>query len=126
MPTANVQLRRYRSPLNGVFAVVARASCGGDLQSSESKAEAVLQGVANVGVRPTVSGDSKPILEVHLFDFDGDLYGRHLQVEFLAKLRNEQKFDSIDRLKAQIYHDIERAHNYFAGLSECGGAAPTI
>lgn len=106
VPTANVQLRRYRSPLNGVFAVKA---CVG---------EQCWQGVANVGVRPTVGGATKPILEVHLFDFAGDLYGKNMVVEFVHKLREEQKFDSIDLLKAQIYRDIDDAKAYFfAGVS---------
>lgn len=102
VPTANVKLRRYRSPLQGVFAV--KATVGGESWN----------GVANVGVRPTVDGDSKPILEVHLFDFSGDLYGSSMVVEFIHKLREEQKFDSIDLLKAQIYRDMDDAKVFFA------------
>ena len=105
VPTANVQLRRYRSPLQGVFAVKA-------MVAGES-----WNGVANVGVRPTVDGDSKPILEVHLFDFNGDLYGSNMIVEFVHKLREEQKFDSIDLLKAQIYRDMDDAKVFFAEAS---------
>ncbi len=105
VPTANVKLRRYRSPLQGVFAV--KATVG----------EESWNGVANVGVRPTVDGDSKPILEVHLFDFAGDLYGSNMVVEFIHKLREEQKFDSIDLLKAQIYRDMDDAKAFFAGAN---------
>ncbi len=109
-PTANVHLRRYRSPLGGVFAVKATLS-GGEQYV----------GVANVGVRPTVDGKGKPLLEVHLFDFSGDLYGKLINVEFKAKLRDEQRFASLDELKAQIQRDIQRAKNYFAsgGVGNC-------
>lgn len=103
VPTANVQLKRYRSPLNGVFTVTVSLDDGQQFN-----------GVANVGVRPTVAGDSRPLLEVHIFDFDGDLYGRSINVSFCSKLRSEQKFDSIEQLKLQIEHDITQAKAYFA------------
>ena len=102
VPTANVLLKRYRSPLSGVFAVTIQ------LPSGEN-----LRGVANVGVRPTVDGDSKPLLEVHIFDFDGDIYGSCIRVCFCTKLRDEQKFSSIDVLKQQIERDISDARTYF-------------
>lgn len=102
VPTANVHLRRYRSPLQGVFAVKAHL-CDG---------RAIL-GVANVGVRPTIGTKIKPILEVHLLDFDENLYGKRTNIEFLHKLREEQKFASFDELKQQIYGDIEHARAYF-------------
>ncbi len=102
-PTANVHLRRYRSPLGGVFAVEVTLPSGGQYV-----------GVANVGVRPTVDGTGKPLLEVHLFDFSGDLYGKLINVEFKAKLRDEQRFASLDELKAQIQRDIQQAKIYFA------------
>jgi riboflavin kinase/FMN adenylyltransferase len=102
VPTANIQLRRYRSPLHGVFAVTAELDDG-----------QCYRGVANVGVRPTVQGDKKPILEVHLFDFDRDIYGARIRVEFHHKLREEQKFASVDELRAQLLCDIEQAKNYF-------------
>jgi riboflavin kinase/FMN adenylyltransferase len=104
VPTANVRLRRYRSPLNGVFAV--RLQLVGE--------EHWLPGVANVGVRPTVGGETRPILEVHLLDFHGHLYGREVEVRFDKKLREEQKFPSLDALKIQIYNDIEQAKSFFA------------
>lgn len=103
VPTANVQLCRYRSPLSGVFAVSTYLPDG-----------RVVNGVANVGMRPTVGGLKKPILEVHIFDFDEDLYGQDLAVEFKHKLRNEKKFDSLDQLKEQIYRDRDTAKQWFA------------
>lgn len=102
VPTANVQLRRYRSPLHGVFAVTARRTDGRDYP-----------GVANVGVRPTVSGSPRPILEVHLLDFSGDLYGEHIEVIFHRKLREEEKFDSVERLREQLQVDIQQADRFF-------------
>ena len=101
VPTANVHLRRYRSPLAGVFAVDVTV-CGQRLQ-----------GVANVGVRPTVGGLPKPILEVHLLDFSGDLYGQQMSVVFRHRLRDEQKFASLDALREQILADIDQARAWF-------------
>ncbi len=103
VPTANVQLRRYRSPLSGVFAVSVELADG-----------CIVNGVANVGVRPTVGDIVKPILEVHLLDFEGDIYGEMIAVEFKTKLREEQKFDSVELLKKYIYQDIDDAKNYFS------------
>ncbi len=97
-PTANVHLHRFRSPLSGVF-VVTTTLANGD----------VVSGVANVGVRPTVCGDTKPILEVHLFDRNDDLYGQQICVEFKHKLREEQRFDSVEALRLQIHQDIRQA-----------------
>lgn len=102
-PTANIQLRRLRSPLSGVFAVQV-AGVGDEL----------LPAVANVGVRPTVGDLKKAILEVHVLNFDGDLYRRNIRVLFREKLRNEIKFDSLDALREQIARDIEQARNYFS------------
>ena len=102
VPTANVHLRRYRSPLQGVFAVKAHLPDGTQVY-----------GVANVGVRPTIGEKIKPILEVHLLDFDQNLYGLRVNIEFISKLREEKKFASIDDLKQQIYADIECAQKYF-------------
>lgn len=102
VPTANVQLHRYRSPLSGVFAVMARLADG-----------RLCEGVANVGVRPTIGGEAHPILEVHLFDFDENLYGQELAVEFKHKLREEKKFDSLDELRNQIYADRDQAKAWF-------------
>ena len=102
VPTANVDLRRYRSPLHGVFAVTAVFKDG-----------AQVQGVANVGVRPTVNGLKKPLLEVHLFNFSRDIYGAVIDVIFHHKLRDEQKFGSLDELKAQLQTDIQQAKAFF-------------
>ncbi len=97
-PTANVHLHRYRSPLSGVFVVKTL------LESGEK-----LPGVANVGVRPTVTGDTKPILEVHLFDRNDDLYGQVITVEFVHKIREEKRFESVEYLRQQIQKDIQQA-----------------
>jgi riboflavin kinase/FMN adenylyltransferase len=100
--TANVRLHRVVSPLRGVFAVRAYG-LGAD----------ALDGIANVGTRPTVDG-SYCVLEVHLFDFDADIYGRYLDVEFCEKLREEKKFESFEALKRQIETDVEQARKFFS------------
>jgi len=102
VPTANVDLRRYRSPLHGVFAVTVTFVDG-----------EVVQGVANIGVRPTVDGSKKPLLEVHLFDFGRSIYGAVIDVVFKRKLRDEQKFASLDELKTQLQTDIAQARDFF-------------
>ena len=96
-PTVNLPLRRRVSPLHGVFLV--RVAGAGPVPR---------WGAASVGTRPTVGG-SKARCEVHLLDFDGDLYGRRLQVEFHARLRDEWRFDSLDALRVQIGRDVEQA-----------------
>ncbi len=102
-PTANVQLNRYRAPLSGVYAVL--------VQVEGSAAQ--YRGAANVGVRPTVGDLIRPILEVHLLDFDQNLYGRRINVEFLYNIRDEQKFTSVDHLVSNIRVDIEKITNWF-------------
>lgn len=99
-PTANVQLKRKRVPLRGVYLV-----------STEIDGK-TWPGVANIGVRPSVAGDGSAHLEVHLLDFAGDLYGRRLTVAFHHKLRDEQRFASLEALKTAIAADIAaaRAH----------------
>ncbi|MGB5831885.1 MAG: bifunctional riboflavin kinase/FAD synthetase [Thiohalocapsa sp.] len=104
-PTANIHLHRRVSPVTGVYAVLVRGI-----------AEGPMPGVANVGKRPTFGG-TEPRLEVHLFDFDGDLYGRHLDVEFRLKLREEQRFESFDVLKLQIVRDAAAAREYLEAIS---------
>jgi riboflavin kinase/FMN adenylyltransferase len=69
-------------------------------------------GVASLGVRPTVKRDGSAVLEVHVFDFVGDLYRRHLRVDFLHKIRDEEKFADLDALRAQIQRDCEAARAY--------------
>lgn len=102
-PTANIRLERQVSPVQGVFAVQVY---GLDREP--------LEGVANVGQRPTVGG-VEPRLEVHLFDFERDIYGRHLHVDFLRKLRDEMRFDSVEQLSHQIERDTESARRFFSG-----------
>ncbi len=108
-PTANIQVHRKRLPLSGVFAVT--------VSGIDSKP---LPGAANIGVRPTVAEGLKPVLEVHLLDFDRDIYGRHVDVNFMHKLRSEAKFDSLDALKAQIARDVADVRAYFATRSPAG------
>jgi riboflavin kinase/FMN adenylyltransferase len=103
VPTANIRLQRYRAALEGVYCVQVEGLPGGK----------VFDGIANIGVRPTVDG-KEPLLEVHLFDFAGDIYGQLIQVTFNKKLRDEQTFASIDELKVQIEADIESAKAWFA------------
>jgi riboflavin kinase/FMN adenylyltransferase len=102
-PTANVQLKRSRPPLQGVYMVSARV----DGQT--------FRGVANIGMRPSVKGDGQAHLEVHLLDFAGDLYDRRMTVAFHHKLRDEQRFASLDALKAAIAADIAAARAYWLG-----------
>jgi riboflavin kinase/FMN adenylyltransferase len=105
-PTANIQLKHNRPPLSGIFAV----SVCGALPSSPATA---LPGVASLGVRPTTHENGKPVLEVHLFDFNQEIYGQHLQVNFLHKLRNEEKYQDIDTLIRQIEKDVAQAKSFF-------------
>lgn len=100
-PTANIHLHRCKLPLNGVFAV---QLFGLD--------EEPVNGVANIGIRPTIGGD-KALLEVHLFDFSREIYGEHVQVHFLHKIRDEQRFDGLEGLMAQIEQDCVEARAYF-------------
>ena len=73
----------------------------------------VLQGVASLGVRPTVKQDGKPVLEVHLFEFSQQIYNRHMRVEFLHKLRDEEKYPDMETLTRQIALDVENAKQWF-------------
>lgn len=91
--TANLRLERRKPALAGIFAVRVHGVRPGQLP-----------GVASLGTRPTVNG-SEPLLEAHLFDFDADLYGREIEVEFVAKLRDEERFDSLDALVEQMHRD---------------------
>jgi len=102
-PTANVQLRHNRPPLSGIFAV---RTVDGQGRSRD--------GAASLGLRPTVDNSGQAKLEVHLFDFAGDLYGQHLRVDFLHKIRDEEKFPSLDALKARIARDCELAKELLA------------
>lgn len=108
-PTANIQVKRQRLPLSGVFAVTVSGIAGQPLP-----------GAANIGVRPTVGAGMKPVLEVHVLDFDRDIYGTHVDVNFLHKLRDEAKFDSLDALKAQIARDVAAVRAFFNAHSNTG------
>ena len=89
-------------------------TCAGERGSTRSPCSgSVPTAVASVGRRPTVKENAAPLLEVHLFDWNGDLYGRHLRVTFLHKLRDEQKYDSLDALRAAIGRDADQAKDYF-------------
>ena len=104
-PTANIFLHRNAVPVDGVFAV--------EMRGIDNRP---IPGVANVGTRPTVDG-SRALLEVHLFDFNREIYGRHVQVSFLKKLRSERKFESFELLKRQIELDAEQARAFFTGTA---------
>ncbi len=99
-PTLNVNLHRCSSPVRGVFAVLVQGLDDRDLP-----------GVANVGIRPTVGGGDRPLLEVHLFDFDRQVYGSQVGITFLGKIRDEKKFSSIEELQQQILLDAAQARN---------------
>jgi riboflavin kinase/FMN adenylyltransferase len=96
-PTANLRFGGKAPALSGIFA--ARV---------HGVAAQPLPAVASFGTRPTVAG-TEPLLEAHLFDFDGDLYGRQIEVEFVARLRDELKFDGLPALVAQMHRDAEQA-----------------
>lgn len=100
VPTANLHLKRTRLCVNGVFTAVVWLE-------GEAK-----PAILNVGYRPAVDQLDKPLLEVHLLDYDGDLYGRYLEVDLLHKLRDEKKFDSIEELTAQIQADVQSAQEW--------------
>ncbi|TAJ78363.1 MAG: bifunctional riboflavin kinase/FAD synthetase [Gallionellaceae bacterium] len=101
-PTANIQLKHNRPALTGIFVVRVRIE-GGEMCA----------GVASLGVRPTLEANGKPVLEVHLFDFDEQLYGKHLHVDFLHKLRDEMKFSGLESLTQQITLDVGQAKDWF-------------
>ena len=102
-PTANVQMKHNLPPVQGIFAV-----------EVEGVAEKPLRGAASLGVRPTVTERGRAVLEVYLIDFEGDLYGKHLRVDFLHKLRDEEKYVDLDTLKRQIAVDVENTKAYFS------------
>ena len=101
-PTANIQLKHNLPPLSGIFVVQAHAEGMG-----------VLQGVSSLGVRPTLKRDRKPVLEVHLFEFAQQIYNKHLRVEFLQKLRDEEKYPDVETLTRHIAQDVVNAKKWF-------------
>lgn len=102
VPTANIDVHRRRTPLQGIFVVELNGLPGGPRPA-----------VASLGTRPTVGG-THILLEVHLLDFDSDIYGAQAAVDFLHKLREERRFDSLEEMRAQILRDIEQARRYFS------------
>jgi len=101
-PTANIQLHRDRAPIDGVYAV--------EIEGLKTP----LTGVANVGVRPTLNETTlKPILEVHIFNFAGTIYGKTVKVIFRAKIRDEKKFADLEALKSAIREDMLVARQFF-------------
>ncbi len=101
-PTANVDLRRKQSAVMGIFAVRVHGLEGG-----------VKDAVASVGSRPTFDG-TKPILEVHIFDFDQDIYGEYIHVDFIGRLRSQVKYDDVGELVAQMHRDADNARSILA------------
>jgi riboflavin kinase/FMN adenylyltransferase len=104
-PTANIPLR-HPPALSGVFAV-----------RVHGLGETPRTGVASIGVRPTITHDGPPLLEVFLFDFDQTIYGRRVTVEFMHKLRDEEKYETLDALTRQIQADVVQARAYFARMA---------
>jgi riboflavin kinase/FMN adenylyltransferase len=103
-PTANLRTGRRRVPVAGIFAIRVHGVAAGPLP-----------GVASMGTRPTVAGGGEMLLEAHLFDYAGDLYGREIEVEFVAKLRDEEYFADLDALVVQMNEDARRARRLLAG-----------
>lgn len=101
-PTANVNLNRKQSAVMGIFAVRVTGADWGPLDA-----------VASIGTRPTFGG-IKPLLEVHIFDFDRDIYGEYIHVDFIGRLRSEEKFDDVDELVEQMHRDSELAKEILA------------
>ena len=100
-PTANINLKRYSVPVRGVFAVLLRVRGN------------VYRGAANVGIRPTVGDLVKPILEVHLLNFNKNIYGEKVSVEFMHKVRDEKKFSNIESLVRNIEKDVKTVEKWF-------------
>jgi riboflavin kinase/FMN adenylyltransferase len=105
-PTANIEMLRRNTPMVGVFAVT--------MTGLDDK---TYQGVANLGNRPTFDGGAKAVLETHLFNFSGDIYGRYVEVHFKAKIRDEIRFANFEALQAQIKLDVQAAQQIFARLN---------
>lgn len=112
-PTANVRLKRRSSPLAGIFAV-----------RVTGLPEGLVDGVASLGVRPTVEGGGEPLLEVHLFDFNRDIYGDYISVDFVAKLRDEQRFPDLESMTEQMHRDAARARDLLKRVA--GGAGERL
>jgi riboflavin kinase/FMN adenylyltransferase len=114
-PTANVRIR-HRPALAGIFAVEMSDASGAQSLSR-------VRGVASLGVRPTVKPQGEPVLEVYALDFDGDLYGRHVRIDFIEKFRDEEKFADLAALTKQIAADVAQTRAYFERVDEAGRSA---
>ncbi len=101
-PTANVQMKHNRPPVAGIFAV-----------KLHGLAEGPIMGAASVGTRPTVDNRGKAVLEVHILDFKREIYGEHVRVEFLHKIRDEEKYPDLQTLTAQIARDVDNIRQWF-------------
>ncbi|RTL40483.1 MAG: bifunctional riboflavin kinase/FAD synthetase, partial [Rhodocyclaceae bacterium] len=101
-PTANIQLKHRSPPLMGIYTV-----------SVDGLADKPWPGVASIGVRPTINDAGRATLEVNLFDWSADCYDAHLRINFLRKQRDEERYDSLEALTAQIARDAEEARAYF-------------
>jgi riboflavin kinase/FMN adenylyltransferase len=105
--TANIRIKHDRPPLTGVFAVEVHGLPDGPHR-----------GVANLGIRPSANQVARPLLEVHLFDFARDIYGAHLNVRFVHKIRDEARFPNLEALKAQIMRDADEAGQFFTAKAQ--------
>lgn len=106
-PTANVHIKRHKSAMSGVYIVEARLADGRRIEA-----------IANVGTRPTIGDRLNAVLEVHLFDFKDNIYGKRLDVRFLHKIRDERKFESLESLKQAIASDVANARQWFAAKAD--------
>jgi riboflavin kinase/FMN adenylyltransferase len=114
-PTANIGMRRNRPPLVGIFAV--------RVHGIEPEP---LPGAASLGVRPTVDSRGIPLLEVHLLDFQREIYGRHVRIEFLHKLRDEQRYPNLEELRKQIAIDVENTRKFFRATASENSSARRV
>lgn len=108
-PTANIAMDRRRTPFTGIYAVEVTGA-----------GESAVCGVASIGVRPTVPGPARELLEVFLLDFDADVYGKRIEIAFLERIRDERKFEDFDGLKSQIASDIKQAKQFFDQRGKLG------
>jgi riboflavin kinase/FMN adenylyltransferase len=108
IPTVNVHLHRVATPLKGIYVV--------EVFGLHHEPVA---GVASIGTRPTVNG-TRMLLEVHLFEFSREVYGHYININFLHKLRDEERYASLDELKVHIQRDIDAAHAWFAARGRDG------
>ena len=124
-PTANVALTGRKPALAGVFAVKCKLvtrGLEGVAELGKFDVGGVFNGVANLGTNPVVSSENRQHLEVFLFDYSGDLYGRRVQVSFIEKIRDEQNFASLDALVTQMHDDTARAKKILSRMNDDGSA----